>query len=101
MVCLAGPSFHEANRSCAWVLMEVKATAPTSTAASRFCLARRLVAPKHRSVGRSAAKAGVLLVFIIVFFRSFICFSEGKMVFQTQHRDSWCFGHGAAHYLPN
>ena len=22
------------------------------------------------------------------------------MVFQSQHRDSWCFGHGATHHLP-
>jgi hypothetical protein len=48
--------------------MEVKATAPTSTAASRFCLPRRLVAPKHRSVGGSAAKASVRLVFIALNF---------------------------------
>ena len=55
MACLAGPSFHEANGSCACVLAEVKATTPTSAAASRFCLPRR-----------SAAKAGVRLVFIVL-----------------------------------
>ncbi len=66
IACLAGPSFHEANGSCPCVLMEVKTTAPTSAPASRFCLPRRLVAPKLRSVGGSAVKAGVRLIFIVL-----------------------------------
>ena len=76
MACLAAPSFHEGNGSWARTLVKVKATAPTSAAASRFCLPRRLVAPKHRSVGGSAAKAGVHLVFIVVSFRMLIGFSN-------------------------
>jgi hypothetical protein len=70
MACLAGPSFHEANGSCACVLVAVKATAPTSAAANRFCLPRR-----------SAAKAGVGVVFIVLtlLFIGFK-FSKGRSV---------------------
>src|SRR5205823_14663106 len=38
MACLAGPSFHEANGSAARAMVAVKATTPTSAAASRFGL---------------------------------------------------------------
>jgi len=38
MACLAGPSFHETNGSAARAMVAVKATTPTSAAASRFGL---------------------------------------------------------------
>ena len=44
MACLAGPSFHEANGSAACAMVAVKASTPTSAAASRFGLPRRSAA---------------------------------------------------------
>ena len=97
MACFAGPSFQEANGSCAWVLVEVKATTPTSAAASRFSLPRRLVAPKHRSVGGSAAKAGVRLVFIAL---SFLIYGFLKLSESRFFDIAFSLSSKAGHYTP-
>ena len=36
--CFAAPSFHDGNGSWARTIVDVKATTPTSAAASRFCM---------------------------------------------------------------
>ena len=56
--------------SAARTMVVVKAIAAISAAIRRYCLSRRLVSPKPESVGGSAAKAELRVVFMVVVLKS-------------------------------
>src|SRR4029453_1809422 len=105
MDCLTAPSLQEGNGSAACALVVMKTTMQANAIVTRFCVGvvfKSCFLSLLVGVAGDSVSAQVLSQSACFrpYIRSFICFSGGKMVFQSQHRDSWCFGHGATHHLP-